>query len=62
MFLPAYSPDLNPIERLWLVLKERSFKNYYTRNPDKLLERVCSAIGALMETPEVVASICHISV
>jgi transposase len=61
MFLPAYSPDLNPIERLWLVLKERSFKNYYTRNPDKLLERVCSAIGALMETPEVVASICHIS-
>ena len=37
-FLPAYSPELNPIERLWLWLKNRylSFKIY--KNCDEILE------------------------
>ncbi len=31
-YLPPYSPELNPIERLWLYLKEKylSFKTYDT--------------------------------
>ena len=28
LFLPPYSPDFNPIERLWLVMKAKWFANY----------------------------------
>lgn len=28
MFLPAYSPDFNPIKQVWLVLKTWWFNNH----------------------------------
>jgi transposase len=61
MYLPAYSPDLNPIERLWLVIKGRFFTNWFTRDPDKLLARVCDAIKSLVDTPAQVSSICSLA-
>lgn len=61
MYLPAYSPDLNPIERLWLVIKNRFFTNWFTRDPDKLLERVCEALKSLINSPAEVSSICRIA-
>ncbi len=36
-FLPPYSPNLNPIERLWKWMKERVIYNtYYTENDSKV--------------------------
>ena len=32
LFLPAYSPNLNLIERLWKRLKKRSLKNKHFKN------------------------------
>ena len=61
MYLPPYSPDLNPIERVWLVLKNRYFTNWYTRDPDKLMSRVCEAIKSLMDSPSEISSICSVS-
>lgn len=58
LYLPAYSPDLNPIERLWLVIKNRFFTNWFTRDPDKLLARVCDALKSLIESPAEISSIC----
>lgn len=58
LFLPAYSPDLNPIERLWLVMKDRFFNNWYTDTYEALEERVCEALLAMMENETEVASIC----
>ena len=29
IFLPARSPDLNPIEDLWRMIKDRIYKTYY---------------------------------
>ena len=57
-FLPAYSPDLNPIERIWLELKNKFFTNWFTRDPDKLMERVCEGLKFLMKDPVSVSSIC----
>ena len=61
MYLPAYSPDLNPIERLWLVIKNRFFRNWFTRDPDKLLARVCDALKSLIDAPAQVSSICSLA-
>lgn len=35
MFLPPYSPDLNPIEEFFSQLKARARRKMRTRNPDE---------------------------
>jgi transposase len=40
LFLPPYSPDLNPIERLWLILKAHWFSGFYAKSLDELIERL----------------------
>lgn len=43
-YLPPYSPDFNPIERIWLTMKARWFNNYVCKNEEILLERLEQAI------------------
>lgn len=50
-FLPAYSPDFNPIERLWLRLKADWFWDFIARTPEELTERLCKAIKSFIEAP-----------
>ena len=57
-FLPGYSPDYNPIERLWLRLKADYFADFYTDEPDVLIQRLCGALKAFMDDPRKVASQC----
>ena len=57
-FLPGYSPDFNPIERLWLRLKADYFSDFIARTPDELTERLCTALNAFMDDPQKVASQC----
>jgi len=40
VFLPPYSPDFNPIERLWLILKAEGFTDFIVKNRDQLIERL----------------------
>jgi len=56
-YLPPYSPDLNPIETLWLYLKEHYFRNWTAKNRDQLQERVVWAIRKLLQEPSTVTSI-----
>jgi len=51
MYLPPYSPDLNPIERIWLVMKARWFNNYICRSVDQLLDRLDHAILDVIDNP-----------
>ena len=52
MYLPPYSPDLNPIERIWLTMKARGFNNPVCKNEEKLLERLDQAILDVIDNPE----------
>ena len=52
MYLPPYSPDLNPIERIWLTMKARWFNNHVGKNEEKLLERLDQAILDVIDNPE----------
>lgn len=51
-YLPPYSPDLNPIERIWLTMKARWFNNHVCKNEEKLLERLDQAILDVIDNPK----------
>jgi transposase len=59
-FLPGYSPDFNPIERLWLRLKADWFWDFIARTDDELTNRLCEALKSFMDQPGKTASICSI--
>lgn len=44
LFLPPYSPDLNPIERLWLVIKAQWFTDFIAKDRDALIGRLDRAL------------------
>jgi transposase len=44
MYLPPYSPDLNPIERLWLVLKAEWFTDFVAKDRQALMQRLDQAL------------------
>jgi len=43
LFLPPYSPDLNPIEKMWSKLKE-CLRSAEARTEQQLLEAIGSAL------------------
>lgn len=56
MYLPPYSPDLNPIERIWLIMKARWFNNIVCKDLTSLIARLDTAILDLIAKPEQVKS------
>lgn len=59
-FLPPYSPDFNPIERLWLRLKADWFWDFIAHSQEELSDRLCQALKSFMDNPTQTASICAI--
>lgn len=59
LYLPPYSPDFNPIERLWQRLKGNDLAGYFTRNGEELEEKILGALGRLLEQPEIIRSVCN---
>ena len=45
--LPAYSPELNPVERVWLYLRERFLSHRVLDGYPGLLDAACRAWNAL---------------
>ena len=56
IYLPPYSPELNPVERLWQHLKAKVINNKIYETIDDLEKAVCNAVCNL--TPTVIKSIC----
>lgn len=61
MYLPPYSPELNPIEELWLALKREFFSWFWTNKEDELDEQVVWALKYYIHRPSLVKSICSMS-
>ena len=59
LFLPPYSPELNPIERLWAYMKSHYLSNRAYADYGALLNVGTEAYRAL--TPELLRSICATS-
>mgnify|MGYP001579151879 CR=1 FL=1 len=57
--LPPYSPELNPVERLWCWIKNRYLSNRIFEGLKHLIEAGCEAWNQLQ--PDLIKSICHTS-
>jgi putative transposase len=49
IYLPPYSPDLNPIERLWLLIKSEWFTGYIAKTRDELWDHLDKALVWAMD-------------
>jgi len=59
-YLPPYSPDFNPIERLWLRLKADWFWDFIARSTQELSDRLCLALKSFINDSPKTTSICSI--
>lgn len=58
LYLSPYSPDLNPIEVLWLNLKNEFFKDWYAKTLEQLTDRVCQGLAALITSSRRIKRMC----
>ena len=49
IYLPPYSPDLNPIERLWLLIKAEWFTSFIAKNREALWDHLDKALCWAMD-------------
>ena len=49
LYLPPYSPDFNPIERLWLLIKAEWFSDFVAKDRSALIARLDQALLWAME-------------
>jgi DDE superfamily endonuclease len=58
VFLPAYSPELNAIERVWLYLRERFLSHRLWPSYNAILDACCAAWNALLSETGRIRSLC----
>jgi hypothetical protein len=56
--LPAYSPELNPVERVWLYLRERFLSLRLFPDTEAMIEACCRAWNALAAETGRLQSLC----
>ena len=52
--LPAYAPDLNPVEWLWRHLKQEEMKNLVCLDLEELHEELHLALGRIRQKPRLI--------
>lgn len=56
--LPPYSPELNPVERLWLYLKERFLSHRLLADYEAIVDAACAAWNRLRAEIGRITSLC----
>ena len=47
LFIPPYTPEMNPVEQIWKELRARGFHNEVFRTLDNVVDRLCDTISNL---------------
>ena len=59
--LPPYSPELNPVERVWLYLKQRFLSHRLLPDYDAIVDAACQAWDRLIAETGRIRSLCSYS-
>ncbi len=59
-YLPPYSPDLNPIERLWLGLKAGFFADFIAKTNEDLIAQLIKGLRHFLDSPTTTARLCSL--
>jgi transposase len=57
--LPPYAPELNPVERIWLYLRERFLSLRLLHSTDDIIDACCDAWMRLVAEPDRIKSLCN---
>jgi transposase len=57
--LPPYSPELNPVERIWLSLRERFLSLRIFADYRAIVDACCIAWNRLVAEPDRIRSLCN---
>ena len=55
LYIPPYTPEMNPIEQIWREIRTQGFKNRIFHSLDKVVDQLCTTLVAL--SPEKIRSI-----
>lgn len=55
--LPPYSPELSPVERVWLYLRERYLSHRLLEDYEAIVDACCHAWAALAQEPRRIQSL-----
>ena len=58
VLLPPYSPELNPVERVWLYLRERFLSLRVLDDTEAVIEACCAAWNGLAAEPDRLRTLC----
>ena len=47
VFIPPYTPEMNPIEQIWKEIRKRSFKNEVFQTLNNVVQSLCSTINSI---------------
>ena len=47
IFIPPYTPEMNPIEQIWKEIRKLGFKNEVFQTLQKVVDRLCDSINSL---------------
>lgn len=61
VYLPAYSPDLNPIERVWWYMRKKISHNRYIKTLDERMIEFWKMFSAYQKPNEFIPKLCNIN-
>ena len=47
IFIPPYTPEMNPIEQIWKEIRKLGFRNEVFQTLNKVVDRLCATIRSL---------------
>ncbi len=60
MYLPAYSPELNPVEHIWKYIRTtKGFNNIVYKTLDNVEEKLCAILKEIYNDKETMRSLCY---